>query len=295
MKKTLCCILAFIPALLLAEETADSAKAWKRGGLLGLNFTQSSYTNWSSGGQNSVSATLLVNLFTKYKAEKQIFDANLDLAYGRLQVGEENRKSEDKIDFNAKYGLSAFGKRWFYSIIFDFKSQFDRGYNYPNDSVITSKFLAPAYMNYGAGLDFTPSESFSVMLAPLSAKTTMVNDKALSDAGAFGVDSGKTFRHEFGGSFTATLSKEIGKNVKLSTTLKLFSNYLDQPENIDVNWEMLLSLKVNKYISATLSAELIYDDDSHIPYDKDGDGIKESDGPMTQFKEVLGIGFSYKF
>lgn len=276
-------------------QTPDSLKPWKTGGLLGLNFTQSSYTNWSSGGQNSVSGTIMVGYFTKYKTDQQVFDSKIDLAYGRVQVGPENRKSEDKIDLSAKYGIHAFGKKWFYSGLVAFKSQFDNGYDYPNDSAITSRFLAPGYLNYGIGLDYKPKDYFSVFIAPLSGKTTIVNDTRLSSAGAFGVDSGKTYRHEFGGSLNLEFSKELGKNVKLTSSLKLFSNYLHNPENVDVNWETLLALKVNKYISATLSTELIYDDDTHIAYDGDGDGVKESNGPMTQFKEVLGIGFSYKF
>ncbi|MCC7301899.1 MAG: DUF3078 domain-containing protein [Bacteroidia bacterium] len=287
-------LFLFLPVL-AAGQTTDTTKAWNKGGLLGLNFTQSSYTNWSSGGQNSVSGTILVNLFAKYKTERNVFDTRLDLAYGRVQVGPENRKSEDKIDLAAKYGHLAFGKTWFYSVLFSFKSQFDNGYNYPNDTLITSRFLAPAFLNYGIGLDYKPKDYFSVMIAPLSGKTTLVYDTRLSAAGAFGVDSGKMVRNEFGGSLTLEFSKEISKNIKLTSALKLFSNYLKTPGNIDVNWESLLALKVNKYISATLSAELIYDDDTHIPYDGDGDGVKESNGPMTQFKEVLGIGFSYKF
>lgn len=292
MKHTLT-LLVCLPLLAIAQ--SDSTKAWKTGGLLGLNFTQSAYSNWSSGGQNAVSGTILVNFFSKYKTEKEVFDSKIDLAYGRVQVGTENRKSEDKIDMSMKYGRHAFGKKWFYSFLFNFKSQFDNGYDYPNDTNITSHFLAPAYLNYGLGLDYKPYDYLSIMIAPLSAKTTVVNDTRLSNAGAFGVDSGKMFRHEFGGSVTIEFSKELGKNIKLTTSLELFSNYLDSPQNVDVNWETMLVLKVNKYISATLSTELIYDDDTHIAYDKDGDGVKESDGPKIQFKEVLGIGFSYKF
>jgi hypothetical protein len=101
----------------------------------------------------------------------------------------------------------------------------------------------------------------------------------------FGVDRGKNFRQEFGGYIKIAFQKDIMTNVNFSTKIDLFSNYLKNPQNIDINWELLLSMKVNKYISATLSTQLIYDDD--INYN--------NKGPKTQFKEIIGIGFSYKF
>lgn len=84
------------------------------------------------------------------------------------------------------------------------------------------------------------------------------------------------------------------KNVKLTTTLGLFSNYLENPQNIDINWDLLVLMKVNKYITVSLNTNLIYDDDITITQDKDGDGLNEVNGPRTQFKEILAVGFSYK-
>ncbi len=296
----------------LIRENPDSIVhhriGWKNTGLAGINFSQSSYTNWASGGQNSISGTALFNLLSVYKNGGRItFENKIDFSYGRTQIGPENRKSDDKIDVSTKYGRTIGESKWLYTVQTNFKSQFDRGYNYPNDSVFTSRFLTPGYFVYALGLDYKPNDDFSLFISPLSGKTTIVNDQPLADAGAFGVEKavldtagnvitpGKRYRSEFGGSLTLGYTRELSKSIKFSTTLKLFSNYLQNPGNVDVNWETLLSFKVNKFISATIATELIYDDDILVPVDKDNDGVKESSGPRLQFKEVLSLGFSYKF
>ena len=73
-------------------------------------------------------------------------------------------------------------------------------------------------------------------------------------------------------------------------------HYLDRPQNVDVNWELLIGLKVNKYISASISTQMIYDHDIPVPVERDIDGVTvKGTGPRLQFKQVLAIGFSYKF
>jgi hypothetical protein len=84
-------------------------------------------------------------------------------------------------------------------------------------------------------------------------------------------------------------------NVTVQSRLDLFSNYLRNPQNIDVNWETLINFKVNRFISASISTILIYDDDILVPIDTDGDDIMDGRGKRVQFKETLGIGLTYKF
>ncbi len=183
----------------------------------------------------------------------------------------------------------------------------DAGFNYPDDSTKISDLLAPAYLLGAVGLDYKPSDKFTAFVAPVTAKTTFVNDQVLADAGAFGVEkavydtagnlltAGKNIRTEFGGYIRLFYKVDVMKNVSLQTKLDLFSNYLENPQNIDVSWEVLISMKVNKYISATITTHLLYDDDTDISIDNNNDGIIDRIGPRTQFKEVLGVGFSYKF
>ncbi len=292
-----------------AQDTLFASKdtIWKCGGLAALNFTQVSLSNWSAGGQNSLSGIALFNYFAYYKKGKNTWDSNIDLAYGLTQNGDNNPiKSEDKIDLATKYGRHAF-KNWYYTALLGFKSQFSDGYNYPNDSVKISNFLSPAYITLALGLDYKPNDNFSLLIAPITGRIIIVNDENLSDAGAFGVDpaeynafgtkvkDGETIRYEFGALIKAIYNKDILENVNLQTKLELFSNYLEEPQNVDVNWEVLIAMKVNQYITATLSTQLIYDDNTIIAVDNNDDGIIDENGPRTQFKEVLGVGLSYKF
>ncbi|MGZ4057151.1 MAG: DUF3078 domain-containing protein, partial [Bacteroidia bacterium] len=222
------------------------------------------------------------------------------------------RKNEDKIDFTSKLGRYAFCDHWYYTALVGFKSQFDKGYNLPDDSNIVSHFLAPGYVIGAIGLDYkTKDNSFSAFISPLTSKTTIVNDQKLADAGAYGVTPakydtvggvyqlikrGKMVNSEFGGYVKLTLKKDIMKNVNLATKLELFSNYLHNPQNIQVNWELLLSMKVNRFISASISTNLIYDNDIPVPVKREVNGVKvDGTGPRVQFKEVLAVGFSYKF
>ena len=175
------------------------------------------------------------------------------------------------------------------------------GYNYPNDSVRISNLFAPAYLLGALGMDFKPNGYFSAFIAPLTVKFTFVNDQMLSDAGAFGVTPGEKIRSEFGGYLRVIYSKndfknEFLKNVAFTTKIDLFSNYLDKPQNIDVSWESLIAMKVNKYISVNFNTHLLYDDNTKIKVDRDDDGILDLvPGSRIQFKEIFGVGFSYKF
>jgi hypothetical protein len=273
----------------------DSSDGWKTGGVVMVNFSQTSLTNWAQGGDNSLSGNGMVNLFANYKKGSLTWDNTLGLGYGLLRQGSETRKSDDKIDLSTKVGKAA-STHWYYAGLLNFKTQFRPGYNYPNDSVVISNFMAPAYFVAAVGMDYRFKKHLSVFISPLSGRLTIVNNKKMADAGAFGVDpavyqngimiaNGKRSRQEFGGYVKIAFQKDIMSNVNLTTKVDAFSNYLRKPENIAVNWELLLSLKVNKYIGASVATQLIYDD-----------AVKYKDkGPRIQFKEVIGVGFSYKF
>lgn len=291
----------------LKVQKTDTIEGWKTGGVFSLNFTQVSLTNWAAGGDNSISLNGITNLFANYKKGNSTWDNTLDLAYGLMKQGKQGmRKTDDRVDFMSKYGQRAF-KNWYYAALINFRTQMAPGYNYPDDSTKISNFLAPAYLLGAIGMDYKPNDNFNVFISPLTMRTTIVNDTRLADAGAFGVDkaeyndlgekikNGKMFRSEYGGYLRSLLKADIMKNIKLISKLDLFSNYSDHPERIDVNWEVLIALKVNEYISATIATNLIYDHDVDIAVDENGDGVFDAFGPRTQFKEVLGIGLTYKF
>lgn len=277
--------MCFFTAQAQQAAVVDTIKDWKTGGMFSLAFSQTTLSNWAAGGENSLSGNALVNLFAIYKKDRREWETTLNLGYGLLQQQSDGtRKTDDKIDLSSKFGYQA-SKNWYYTAMVNFKTQFTEGFNYPNDSVRISNFMAPAYLTTALGMDYKPNDKLSVFISPATGKTTFVLDKSLSDAGAFGVDPGKQTRYELGGFFTVKYTdQDIIKNIGLATKIELFSNYLDKPQNIDVNWELLITAKINKFISAILSTQLIYDDDIRI-------GVT----PYLQFKEVFGLGLSYKF
>lgn len=277
------------------DTSSDRSKTWKRSGFVGLNFTQVNLSNWAAGGSNSISGLVMFKYAANYKDAKNSWDNLFDLGYGISQEGDERAiKSEDKIDISSKYGRFAF-KNWYYSALAGFRSQFAKGYNYPNDSVVISRFLAPGYVTVALGMDYRPSESLTLLASPLAGRMIIVQDDTLAAVGAFGVDKGENIKFEMGAMLRLLFKKDIIENVTLNNKLELYTDYMGVVDHIDVNWEVMLNLKVNEYISANLSTHLIYDDDTMIGIDSNDDGQIDSFGPRTQFKEVIGIGLSYKF
>lgn len=281
------------------SQTTDTT--WRSGGKAALTFTQVAFTNWAAGGENSLGGNGFLDLFANYAKDKHIWDNNLSLAYGMLKLeGQNTRKSQDKIDLNSKYGYNI-ATHLFLSTNFNFSTQFSDGYNYPNDSVLVSTFMAPAYAQLGFGLDYKPTDYFSLSFLPLTARLTFVTNQPLANLGAYGVEpavydtngvlleEGENLRTEFGGALMALFEKELVKNISFKSKLQLFSNYLDNPQNIDLNWDSMISLTVNKYISTFVGIHVIYDDDIII-VEKDG-----TSGPRTQFKQSFGIGLAYDF
>jgi len=290
----------------LKKHSADTVNGWKKGGTVTVNVTQVSLTNWSAGGQSQFAGNALLSVFANYTKGNGLWENYFDIGYGTFKQGKDGEwwKSDDKIDFTSKYGQNLY-KSWYLAGLINFKTQMDQGYNYPDDSTIISKFMAPGYLLAALGFDYKPNANFTAYIAPLTSKMTFVTDTILANAGSFGVDaaeyddngnmvsSGKKFRNEFGGYLRFFYKASLMENVDLQTKLDLFSNYLKDPQNIDVNWEVLITMKVNKYISATISTQLIYDDDVDIAFEQgDGSIIYH---PAAQFKEVLAVGFSYKF
>jgi hypothetical protein len=282
----------------LKEQNADTLKGWKNGGVLAINLAQTSLTNWAAGGEKSLAIGGIVSLFANYKKDKNAWDNSLDIGYGLLRQGKKAAfmKTDDKIDFLSKYGREAY-KNFYYAGLINFKTQMQPGFNYTSDTtkVQISDFLAPAYLLGAIGMDYKPSSYFSTFVAPLTSKITMVNNNSLSKAKAFGVDSGKVIKSEFGGYIRLIFSKndfknEFLKNVSFTTKIDLFSNYMDNPQNIDINWETLIALKINKFISVNINTQLIYDDNIKI-----ADYHNSNPKPKIQFKEILGLGFSYNF
>jgi hypothetical protein len=237
-----------------------------------------------------MSGLFMVNYSANYKKDKLSWDNAFDLRYGFIkEKGDDMRKSDDLIDISSKVGIEA-GGNWNYSALLNFKSQFAPGYDYsvePREQI--SKFMAPGYLTLALGMDYK-TDNLSILLAPVSGKFTFVTDDSLSNEGAFGVDPGSKVRSELGATAQFQYKKEVLKNVTLDTKLGLFSNYLDKPQNVDLDWKVQFNMKVNDYLSANLITHMIYDDDVKIV-----DADTGTSSAKLQFMESFGVGLTFKF
>ena len=270
----------------------DTLTVWKLKSLYSLSGTQSSFVNWNAGGRNNISLIGNIRASADYNKAKWNWSSDATLAFGGIKYlddvqGVDLQKTEDKIDLSSIVGMRI-SKRFLISLNSGFKTQFADGFTYPNDSVAVSKFMAPGYLNLALGTDYIKDANFSVFGSPFASKTTLVMDDSLSQLGAFGVEKGERIRHEFGAFIKLKWNSKLMKNIDMKSKIELFSNYLNNPENIDVNAELVFIFRVNSLFSATAQWNLVYDDDIKIR-DKNG-----NIGPRTQFKSVLGIGISYK-
>lgn len=270
----------------------DSLSYWTLGGQSSFAFSQVSLTNWAAGGKNSIAGTFFFKTFANYHKDRVIWDNLLDLGYGLTKQGSDGVvKTEDKLLLTSQFGFQA-AKFWYYSALADFKTQFAPGYkDPPTNSIQISEWMAPGFLNLSLGMQYKPSDNLMIYLSPLTTKMTLVANDSLSAVGAFGVDPGEQFRAEYGALVKFTAKKaNLVKNVDGYTRLDFFSNLANQPQNIDVDWELGFNLKVNDFLSALIMVNLRYDDDMKYV---DSNGLER--GARTQFKQLFGFGLAYKW
>ena len=264
--------------------------AWVLKGVTGLNMSQTAMANWSAGGENSIAGNAYLNASLTHKKGNWLWVTNMVLDYGLSKTKSQGmRKSSDKIGLSTQLGYST-DNVWFYTLMGDLNTQFAKGYDYPDKEHQISNFFAPAYSNIALGMEWRPKSNYSLLLSPVSTKMTFVTDDYLSDLGAFGVDPGAPFKIEGGAFVKARAELPVMENVNLITTADFFTPYSKDFGNIDVNWDVLISMKINKVLSATINTTLKYDNDVKT---FDDNGVKK--GAKVQFKEVLGIGLAYNF
>ncbi len=290
MKKNLSLLaLVFLTLNLFAQDEAADSSKWEFGGLASLTFSQVSLYQWAAGGDPSTSGNALFNVFANYKDGTTSWINTLDMGYGLISQDGDSKKSDDRIEFNSQYGKKA-SKKWFYSAMLNFKTQFTDGEN--ADGKRISTFMAPGYLTGSVGMDYRPNDKFQLFLSPVTAKLTFVSDDTLASIGAFGVEADKNFRAELGGYAKIAYKSAILENVDLKTKMDFFANYqsISSLEDVDVNWEVLLAMKINEFLSATLFTNMIWDNDI-----KQVEVENAENESGIQVKSVFGVGLSYKF
>lgn len=267
-------------------------EGWTKGGVFSLNLSQGSSRNWASGAErSSFSLNTITNAFAYYKKGRAIWDNTANLQYGLVNATSiGTRKNDDRIDLLSKYGYQLKNPKWYLSILGSIRTQFTDGFDYSvTPKQQNSAFFAPAYLLFSPGVMYKPNTSFDVFISPVTTRWVIVNNanKQLRRLYAFS-DTTKSNINEIGAFATANVKKDIAKNITYTSRMDLFSNYRNKPQNIDMFWTNVISMKVNKYISVTYNIDLIYDDDV---IDSKQSGRKLG----LQWKSLLGVGFTANF
>lgn len=259
----------------------DTAKHWSIQGQNTLMLNQAAFSNWIGGGANTVGWIAGVNYDLTYEKGDQLWENMVILGYGQNNTqGLGTRKTQDIINLSTNYGKKI-SKNWYVSAGASLQTQFAAGYddgNNPSAAKISS-FMAPGYVNIGAGFTYRPSDNFTMTLRPANARWTFVLDKDLQYAGNYGLkNNGDSSLFQFGFLGTAVYKMKLMENITLVNTASVFSNYLNHPERLVLSYGGVLNLKINKYISSVVTLDLLYD---HNQIWK------------TQMKQTLGLGFAY--
>jgi len=270
------------------EEKAKDTSYWAKSGKLSFLFNQSAFSNWIAGGDNALAGNLSGFYEANYKKDKWLWNNRIDAAFGLTKTDDSDftKKTDDKLEINSLVGLKAKGY-WSYSAFLNFKTQFATGYEYDEDAAGNetrteyTKFMSPGYLSFGPGMFWEKHENLRFNFSPLATKFTFV-DKNLTEPnnGYFGVDEGKGMRFELGFRASAYAKVKVFENVYMENILSLYSNYLEDPQNVDLDYTMNVNMKINSFLSANFIFQTIYDDNAFRGF---------------QVREVFGLGVNYIF
>ena len=268
---------------------ADTTKIWTIKGENTFLINQSSFSNWAAGGVNSMAGNLMFNYDFNYKKDKWSWDNKVLAVYGQtFQKETDWRKNDDRFAINSLLGYQA-AEKWLYTFFMNFNTQFANGYDYDGTErgdKISAPF-APAYLSFGPGIAYKESDNFKINFSPASARFIMVGVDTLRKN--FDVDPDKFSRNEFGAALDVYYKVGLMENINFENILKLYSNYLQDPQNVDVDYLANLNLQVNKFITVNAAVQLLYDDNVTL-IKSDG-----REGPGLQVRQILGAGVTYKF
>ena len=274
------------------SQSNDIPEKWKNSGNALFLVNQSSFSNWTSGGQSSISGTLKIDYNFNYSDNGWDWDTKVISHFGLNKISGSDflKKTDDRIEINSvlgkKFNNDIIG-RWSYSSFFNFQTQFAKGYRFGRDAngnpnrTEKSRFFSPATVQLGVGMYWKKSKDLWVNVAPMTGKLILVNRRFTENLNEnqtyFGVKKGGNSRFELGASIRSYYKSEIFENVTMENRLSLYSDYLDRPQNIDFDCTFNFIMKVNQYVSTNLIFQFVYDDNE----------IKR-----VQVREVLGVGLN---
>jgi hypothetical protein len=251
---------------------------WKIHGRFNFIFNQSSFSNWSSGGENTVAGNININYDFNYKKKNINWDSRILTAYGSSYVSEKGyRKTDDRFEFNSILGIKI-NNYWFMSFIGNLKAQFTKGYDYKKEpEVLVSNFLSPAYLTFGPGLLWKKSDDLSFNIALATARYTFVDDLF---SGQYGVKEGRNTAFSLGFNLSGYYKFMLMTNIEMENILTVYSDYLADVGNIDIDYQTNIRFKVNKHIKMHMTFHTIIDDNA---------------SSRIQFRQLFGLGLNYSF
>ena len=260
------------------------APRWTKGGNASLMFSQAAFNHdWTGGGTNNVAASLAVSYAFNYKKDKWSWYNNVFVDYGitKLEGDDYSRKTTDRFEVNSVLGYQLNNPQWYYSFFLNFKTQMTDGYKYESTGrTLINQMLSPGYLQFGPGMLWKKSDNLKVNLAPATSKITTAKSRWTETGPFYGVEQGKNIRYELGFYLNGYAKFTVMDNVSFENILSLYSNYLDKPQNVDLDYTANIVMTINKYLSANFTFQAIYDDDAAKAF---------------QIREVLGLGVNYKF
>ena len=301
MKNLLLLLLLLLPLMCFSQEnepSEESKDGWKKSGKITLLINQSAFSNWQAGGDNNFAGNLNLNYDLNYLSGDWSLDNKILASYGLTNSKDDGiRKTDDRLELNSILGKKL-KESWSASFFMNFKTQFTDGYDYEDDFIDqnptlsnedfpTSGFFKPAYWSFGPGLLWKKNDNLYFNISPLTAKFTFITSEiytynedtqlydSSNDIETFGVDPGDSFLVEFGFNARAYYKFDIMNNISIENILNLFSNYIDKPQNIDLDYTLNLVMKINDVFTTNLTFQTIYDDNAFNGF---------------QIREVFGLG-----
>lgn len=277
------------------KENDVPPNGWTTDGNVQLLFNQSAFNKeWTGGGTSSIAGNITLNYEENYRYNNFSWTNRIFADYGLTKVRDDQfiRKTSDRLEINSVAGYQLENSNWYYSFFTNFRTQFDKGYDFITNPetqeatrIETTNFLSPAYLQVGPGFMWKKNENFVINIAPATGRFIFVDSKFTSgpdyvDGEYFGVNAGKSSRFEFGASLSGYLQFQIMEDVVMENSLNLYSNYLENPGNIDIDYLMNLEMGINQYLSANLLFQALYDDNAVGAF---------------QIREVFGLGINYNF
>jgi hypothetical protein len=274
----------------LASSQKDSI--WKTEGNFQFLVNQAAFNDdWQGGGTTNYSANIVVNFDVYYNKGKYTWDTKFLGDYGINKIKDQDfyRKTNDRLELNSTIGRQIDQSKWYTSAFVNFRSQFDMGYEFGEDAngnetrALQTKFMSPAFTQLGLGALWKESDDIRVNISPVTGRIITANKQFTTtpnyvDGDFFGINEGESIRTEFGASLNAFVKFKVMEGITAGNVLSLYSNYLEDLLNVDIDYTLNLIMSVNKYISANFTFQAIYDDNAVRGF---------------QIREVLGVGFNY--